>query len=245
MSIDKDINIKCESGDKMWAILIDPDKTPVSDLETSLHAINSCSCDFIFVGGSQLFDVDFHKYVLQIKSLTKKKVLIFPGDQTQISSAADGILLLSLISGRNPDLLIGKHIQSSYALKRAKINLLPTGYMLIDGGKTSSVQYISNTLPIPEDKFNIAASTALAGEQLGLKYIYMDAGSGAKKPISKRMIKAVRSQISVPLIIGGGIKNHIDLQNAWLAGADIVVIGNAIEESKELIYSLNSRIKCN
>ena len=117
--------------------------------------------------------------------------------------------------------------------------------MLIDGGKTSSVQYISNTLPIPEDKFNIAASTALAGEQLGLKYIYMDAGSGAKNPISKRMIKAVRSQISVPLIIGGGIKNHIDLQNAWLAGADIVVIGNAIEENKELIYSLNSRIKCN
>ena len=172
-------------------------------------------------------------------------MLIFPGDQTQISSAADGILLLSLISGRNPDLLIGKHIQSSYALKRAKINLLPTGYMLIDGGKTSSVQYISNTLPIPEDKFNIAASTALAGEQLGLKYIYMDAGSGAKNPISKRMIKAVRSQISVPLIIGGGIKNHIDLQNAWLAGADIVVIGNAIEENKELIYSLNSRIKCN
>ena len=143
------------------------------------------------------------------------------------------------------DLLIGKHVQSSYELRKAAITLLATGYILIDGGVQSSVQYVSNTNPIPKDKYNIAAATALAGEQLGLQFIYIDAGSGALFPISKKMIQTIKRHISIPLIVGGGIKNYKDLENAWIAGADIVVIGNAIEKNKDLIQSLNKRMKCN
>ena len=177
--------------------------------------------------------------------IPQKKIIIFPGDNSQISSSADAILLLSLISGRNPDLLIGKHIQSSYVLKKSGISILPTGYILVDGGISTSVQYISNTKPIPADKFHIAASTALAGEQLGLKFTYLDAGSGALNPVSMKMISSVRKEISCPIIVGGGIKSYEQLENAWLSGADIVVVGNAIEKNSALIQQLDSRIKCN
>jgi phosphoglycerol geranylgeranyltransferase len=245
MNLKDEITNKSNLKEKMWAILIDPDKTPFSTLPTLIQSINSCSCNYIFIGGSQIFNVNFHDYVSKIKSLSTKKIIIFPGDNTQISSSADGILLLSLISGRNPDLLIGKHVQSSYELKKAAISLLATGYILIEGGVQSSVQYISNTNPIPKNKYNIAAATALAGEQLGLHLIYADAGSGALNPLSKKMISSIKKQLSIPLIIGGGITCYNDIENAWIAGADIVVIGNAIEKNKKLIELLNKRMKCN
>ena len=245
MNLKLEINNKAKLREKMWAILIDPEKTALSELDELLNSINNSSCNYIFIGGSQIHKVSFHEYVTKVKSLSTKRIIIFPGDNTQISSSADAILLLSLISGRNPDLLIGKHVQSSYELKKAAITLLATGYILIDGGVQSSVQYISNTNPIPKDKYNIAAATALAGEQLGLKFIYIDAGSGAIFPISKKMIQTIKRNISIPLIVGGGIKNYKDLENAWIAGADIVVIGNAIEKNKDLIQLLNKRMKCN
>ena len=245
MNLKLEINNKAKLQEKMWAILIDPEKTALSGLDDLLKSINNSTCDYIFIGGSQIYKVNFHQYVTKVKSLSTKRIIIFPGDNTQISSSADAILLLSLISGRNPDLLIGKHVQSSYELKKAAITLLATGYILIDGGVQSSVQYISNTNPIPKDKYNIAAATALAGEQLGLQFIYIDAGSGALFPISKKMIQTIKRPISIPLIVGGGIKNYKDLENAWIAGADIVVIGNAIEKNKDLIQSINKRMKCN
>lgn len=245
MDLKIELKNKSKIQEKMWAILIDPDKTSLLDLDELLIAINNSSCDYVFIGGSQIYKVNFHDYVSKIKSLTTKKIIIFPGDNTQISSSADAILLLSLISGRNPDLLIGKHVQSSYELKKAAITILATGYILIDGGTQSSVQYISNTKPIPKDKYNIGAATALAGEQLGLEFIYIDAGSGALFPVSKKMIQTIKKHITIPLIVGGGIKNYSDLENAWIAGADLVVIGNAIEKNKDLIKSLNKRIKCN
>lgn len=245
MDIYSEILKKAQNGDKMWAVLIDPDKTSIEQLGQLIRQINYSSCNFIFVGGSQLFKADFDDYVKKMRLLTKKKIIIFPGDNSQISSSADAILLLSLISGRNPDLLIGKHIQSSYVLKKSGISILPTGYILVDGGIATSVQYISNTTPIPADKFHIAASTALAGEQLGLKFTYLDAGSGALHPVSMKMISSVRKEISCPIIVGGGIKSYEQLENAWLSGADIVVVGNAIEKNSALINQLDSRIKCN
>ena len=245
MNLKLDIKNKSSLQEKMWAILIDPDKTPLSALDDLLTSINNSSCDYIFIGGSQVYKVNFHVYVTKVKSLSTKRIIIFPGDNTQISSSADAILLLSLISGRNPDLLIGKHVQSSYELKKAAITILATGYILIEGGVQSSVQYISNTNPIPKDKYNIAAATALAGEQLGLGFIYIDAGSGALFPISKKMIQTIKSHISIPLIVGGGITNYKDLETAWIAGADLVVIGNAVEKNKDLIQQLNKRMKCN
>ena len=245
MNINFEIAQKSQNGDKMWAVLIDPDKTSIDQLKELIQKINNSSCNYIFVGGSQLFKTDFDLYIKKIHALSKKKIIIFPGDNTQISSSADAILLLSLISGRNPDLLIGKHVQSEYQLKKSNLTILPTGYILIDGGTPSSVQYISNTTPIPADKYHIAASTALAGEQLGLQLIYIDAGSGAIKPISKKMISTIRKEISCPLIVGGGIKTYEDLENAWLSGADLIVIGNAIEKNTSLIEKLNNRIKCN
>ena len=180
-----------------------------------------------------------------LRNAPGKKVIIFPGDNSQISSYADGILLLSLISGRNPEFLIGQHVKSSFLLKQSGLCILPTGYILIDGGDLSSVQYISNTLPIPTDKFEIASATALAGVQLGLKYIYLDAGSGAPNPISPIMVKAIKNQVSVPLFIGGGIKTQKQLEKAWNAGADIVVIGNAIENNVSLIQLINNYLSCN
>lgn len=162
-------------------------------------------------------------------------MILFPGNSFQLSYNADALLLLSLISGRNPELLIGKHVMVAPYLKISPLEIIPTGYILIDGGKVSSVQYISNTAPIPADKNDIAACTALAGEMLGLKLIYLDAGSGANNPISSEMISTVSAQIQVPLIVGGGIKTPAKIIENFRAGADLVVIGNAVEKNPNFI----------
>jgi len=245
MDISIEINKRVSQGDKMWAILIDPDKTKLNELPQLSDLINKSSCDYVLVGGSLINNIEFDNFILNLKRKLNKKVIIFPGDNSQISSYADGILLLSLISGRNPEFLIGQHVKSSFQLKKSGLCILPTGYMLIDGGNLSSVQYISNTLPIPKDKIEIASATALAGVQLGQKYIYLDAGSGAPNPISPTMVKAIKKQVSVPLFIGGGVKTQEQLEKAWIAGADIVVIGNAIEKNISLIQLLNNYLSCN
>jgi len=222
---------------KLFALLIDPDKHSNQSLqEISLQA-NSCNVDLIFVGGS-LLNNDLDSSLDIIKKHTKIPILLFPGNLLQINKKADGIMLLSLISGRNPDLLIGNHVIASAHIKRSKLEVLPTGYILIDGGKTSSVEYMSNTKPIPSDKTDIVIATAMAGEMLGLKYIYLEAGSGAKSWVHTKMIHSVKENTNIPLMVGGGLKTEKDIQKATLAGADIIVVGTAIEEDPSKLPSL-------
>lgn len=227
------------AGKTQLAILIDPDS--VSDkakLEMICKMCDDANVDFIFVGGSLITNGFFEQCISIIKQQTNIPVVIFPGDTLQVSKDADAILFLSLISGRNPDFLIGRQVLAAPVLKQSGIEVLPTGYMLIDGGRLTSVSYISNTTPLPADKPMIAATTALAGEMLGLHCIFMDAGSGAQNPIPTEMIKTVKQHIAVPLIIGGGIRTAAQAQAAAQAGADVIVVGNAVEKEPTLINEL-------
>ena len=177
-----------------------------------------------------------------IKNNSNIPVILFPGNAMQINKNADGILFLSLISGRNPELLIGKQVISAPILKQASLEVISTGYMLIDSGRPTTASYMSNTLPIPRNKNGIATSTAMAGEYLGMKLIYMDGGSGAKKPIEIDMIKQVSKQINIPLIIGGGICNAQKAIDNCNAGADLIVVGNAIEKNADLILEISKAV---
>ena len=226
-------------GKKLFAVLIDPDKFESIEV---ISKSNRAGVDFIMVGGSILSNGSFEKCIQSIKKNTSIPVLIFPGNHLQISKNADAILLLSLISGRNPELLIGKHVIAAPAIKTSNLEVLSTGYMLIESGRQTSASYMSNTNPIPSDKTSIAACTAMAGEQLGLKLIYMDAGSGALNTVSAEMIKKVSKNISIPLIIGGGIDSPKKALLACKSGADIVVVGNAIEKDVTLIESIAKAI---
>jgi putative glycerol-1-phosphate prenyltransferase len=198
--------------------------------------------DYIFVGGSLVISDHLAECVQQIKTVCSIPVLLFPGSPAQISKHADALLYLSLISGRNADLLIGQHVVSAPFVKKSGLEIIPTGYMVIDGGAATTVSYISNASPIPADKADIAMCTAMAGEMLGMKLLYMDAGSGAKKAITEEMIQTVASQIEVPLIVGGGIR---DAEKAYLnckAGADVIVVGNAIEKDASLIAEMAAAV---
>jgi len=225
--------------------LLDPDKLKRDALAKTVALANKSEVDFIFVGGSLLVSQEFENTIIEIKKRTKIPVVIFPGSPLQISNQANAILFLSLISGRNADLLIGQQIVAAPYLKASSLEILPTGYMLIDSGKPTTAQYISNTLPIPADKPDIAACTALAGEMLGLKLIYLDGGSGAKNPVSAEMIRKVRQTISVPLIVGGGIKTPENAYAACKAGADIIVVGNAAEKDFSLIKKISYMFETN
>lgn len=220
---------------KQFAVLVDPDKF---DTSTVIKIAETAGVDFIFVGGSILTNGNLEACICTIKEETNIPVIIFPGNNLQISKSANGILLLSLISGRNSELLIGKQVIAAPILKSSNLEILPTGYILIDGGKQTAVSYMSNTNPIPHDKDDIAMCTAMAGEMLGLKLIYMDAGSGALNRISDKMIEKVSSTISVPLIIGGGIDTAQKALLACKAGADVIVVGNAIERDNSLIKKI-------
>jgi len=227
---------------KKIAQLIDPDKLVESKLRIQIQFAEKAKVDFIFLGGSLISNNGIALSMSIIKELTTIPVVIFPGNVTHLHDDADALLFLSLISGRNPELLIGNHIHVAPTLKRKGIETIPTGYMLIESGKITSAQYISNTLPIPREKPDIAIATAIAGELLGLKAIYMDAGSGANKTISKNMIQQVKSNIDIPLIIGGGIRNAETAVDIAKAGADIIVVGNAAEENPELIIEISEQI---
>ncbi|MEL6624548.1 MAG: geranylgeranylglyceryl/heptaprenylglyceryl phosphate synthase [Bacteroidota bacterium] len=228
-----EIQQKRQQKQKMLAVLLDPDKVDPAQAEAQLHMLNAHQVDLLLVGGSLVQDQSIHQLVRALKPLAEMPIVLFPGSIHQVTEDADGILLLSLISGRNADLLIGKHVEAAPMLKASGIEVLPTGYMLIESGKLTTVNYISHTLPIPHDKPGIAVSTALAGELLGLQLIYMDGGSGAQQAISARMIQEVARQLSIPLIIGGGIRSKEQALTAWEAGADIIVVGSAIEQDPE------------
>src|SRR5882762_645023 len=234
---------RCLQGKKSIAVLVDPDKAEdPSKLKQLIHLANENCIDFFFVGGSLITTPNLTEVVRTIKEDVNIPVVLFPGSSLQIDPAADAILFLSLISGRNPDLLIGQHVQAAPILKNSRMEVIPTGYILINSGKMTSVAYISNTTPIPEDKFSLAACTAMAGEMLGLKLIYLDAGSGAEREVNKKMISAVRKSVDVPLIVGGGINTGEKAIQSLEAGADLIVIGNALEKSPELLTEIAEKV---
>ncbi len=233
-----DLYERKENGQKSFAVLIDPDKVNLDNFTNLLDLCIQYNADYIFVGGSLIMDYVMGDVIAKIKSYTNIPVILFPGNSLHIDSQADAILLLSLISGRNPEFLIGQHVISAPVLRKSGLEILPTGYMLIDSGRQTTVSYISNTNPIPHDKPGIAACTAMAGEMLGLKLTYLDAGSGAMNPVSPEMIAAVRQSVDTPIIVGGGINSIKKAKNALSAGADVIVVGNGIEENIDLLKEI-------
>ena len=227
---------------KRLAVLIDPDKMRLANMNRVIDNAIRAKVDYFFLGGSLILD-DMMDYCLDaLKSQNSIPTILFPSSPQQINKKADGILFLSLISGRNPDLLIGQHVLAAPILKHTQLEIISTGYMLIDGGMATTASYISNTIPIPAHKDEIAYCTALAGEMLGLKTIYMDGGSGARQPVSESMIKIVSQAISIPLIIGGGMRTPERAGLNARAGADIIVVGNAFEKDPGLIAEMTEAV---
>jgi phosphoglycerol geranylgeranyltransferase len=247
-AIYQELVLRKKLGKKSFAVLIDPDKVTVkggdvpSILEEYVNLSVAAQVDFLLVGGSLVISNHLDECVKYIKNNCDIPVILFPGSPSQISKYADALLYLSLISGRNPELLIGQHVVSAPFVKQSGLEIMPTGYIVVDGGAPTTVSYISNATPVPSDKNEIAMCTAMAGEMLGMKLIYMDAGSGAKRPITETMIKAVADNIDAPLIIGGGI---VAPEKAYLnckAGADVIVVGNAIEKDASLIREMSDAV---
>lgn len=233
------IQEKTRNKEKLLAILIDPDKFDNINFN-EIDSSTLTKIDFIFIGGSLIITKNTEVIVEKLKSKFQLPIIMFPGNAIHICGGLDGVLFLSLISGRNPDFLIGQQVIAAPMLKNSGIEILPTGYMLIDGGMPTTANYMSHTSPIPNNKPEIAACTAMAGEMLGLQLIFMDAGSGAHQAINQKMIQTVKANISVPLIIGGGINTVQKAHDAFLAGADMIVIGNLIEENTHLLNEITA-----
>lgn len=229
------IKNKSNKGQKQLAVLVDPDKHAIADFLPLAKSLSTYPIDYFLIGGSLLSKDLLEECLQAFKQVSDIPLIIFPGGVMQINSKADALLFLSLISGRNPELLIGKHVESVPYILQAQIEPISTGYILVDGGNMTTAQYISNTLPVPADKPEIAALTAKAGEMLGMKMIYLDAGSGAKNSIAIEMIAKVRKMINVPLLVGGGIKTAKEAKEKLDAGADLIVIGTAIEQNKSVL----------
>jgi putative glycerol-1-phosphate prenyltransferase len=242
MSIYNTIITNKKANRKSFALLIDPDKQDKSQLITIIEKAKNANTDFFFVGGSLLTNDSLDICLETLKAHSNIPVVLFPGNAMQVNEKADSILFLSLISGRNAEMLIGKQVITAPILKQSSLEVLPTGYMLIDSGKPTTVSYMSNTTPIPANKDAVAACTAMAGEMLGLKLIFMDGGSGAQNPISEKMIASVSKSVDTPLIIGGGISSGEKAIVNCKAGADIIVVGNAIEKDEDLIAEIADAI---
>lgn len=230
-------------GKKSFALLIDPDDIHENGIQAIVHAAIENKVDYIFVGGSLITSNNLGPVVDAIKSFSNIPCVLFPGNAIQIHSDADAILFLSLISGRNPELLIGQHVVAAPVLKRSNLEIIPTGYMLVHSGRPTSVSYMSNTQPIPNDKPSLAISTAMAGEMLGLQCLYMDAGSGAQEPVSSKIIKGVRRSVDLPLIVGGGLNTARKAKEALEAGADMVVIGNTAQKNLSFLAEVSDIVQ--
>ncbi|MCF8258438.1 MAG: geranylgeranylglyceryl/heptaprenylglyceryl phosphate synthase [Flavobacteriales bacterium] len=238
MSILESIRSAKGRRQRQFALLIDPDRVGGKDLALLAQKAAQSGVDLLFVGGSLLVNDTLEACVQTIKDNCDIPVILFPGDNMQVVSNADAILLLSVISGRNPEMLIGKHVVAAPRLRHSGLEVIPTGYMLIDSGRPTTASYMSNSQPIPRDKDDIAICTAMAGEMLGMQCVFMDGGSGAENSVSESMIRSVSSNISVPLIIGGGIRTPEMTRAKFEAGADIVVVGNAIEKGSVLLQEM-------
>jgi len=229
--------------EKQLAVLVDPDKTQPTDLFGLIKNANACNVDYFFVGGSHVQHDRIDDVIIELKSHSEIPVVIFTGSNKKIIKQAEAILLLSLISGRNPEYLIGQHVNAAFDLRESGLEILPTSYLLIDGGKVTSVAYVSNTIPIPRDKEDLVVGTALAGKMLGQRVTYIDTGSGAVDSVPLDIISSVKKEVGLPLIIGGGIRTPEQAWQICNAGADIIVIGNAFEEDPELLFDIKSAVK--
>lgn len=229
--IAESFNATKQRGEKAFAMLVDPDR-----YEQMLPFLNHpdfiSSVDYLFVGGSLLTADKLDACLDAIKAKAHCPVILFPGSHLQIHPRADGILLLSLVSGRNADFLIGRHVEAAAALRASELEIISTAYMLVHGGRPTTASYVSNTQGIPHQKPEIAAATAMASEMLGLKHIYLDAGSGARMPVSCEMIRAVRKAVDLPLIVGGGIRSAEKAIRNYEAGADVLVVGDLFEKNQ-------------
>lgn len=227
---------------KKLAVLIDPDKMDKRGVIRLVNLSIEAAIDYFFVGGSLLMKDNIAHFIQIIKASCQIPVIIFPGSIFQINPQADAIFFLSLISGRNPDLLIGQQVLAAPLLRNANVEVMGTGYLLIDGGQPTTVSYISNSQPIPANKPDIAVCTAMAGQMLGMKIMYLDSGSGAQWPVSTAMIAAVSKHVDLPLIVGGGIRTPEQAVKSCIAGADVVVVGNALEKDPQLVNELTKTI---
>ncbi|PKP13261.1 MAG: geranylgeranylglyceryl/heptaprenylglyceryl phosphate synthase [Bacteroidetes bacterium HGW-Bacteroidetes-3] len=223
-------------GEKLLAILLDPDKTSLDKLPEMASRIENLKANFIFVGGSFVENGITDLFVKTLKTHSEIPVILFPGDFSQLTNHADALLFLSLLSGRNPEYLIEQQIKSVPFLKNSTLEIIPTGYILIDGGTNSSVLKMSNTKPISQENIQLAVDTAVAGMYKGKQLIYLEAGSGAKVPVNSQIISAVKKHINIPLIVGGGIKTKEQLNNAFENGADLVVVGTAFENNNSFKF---------
>ncbi len=241
MSVYQYIEKKRGIGEKMLALLLDPDSYNEVRFEQLAEVLKRTMPSLVFVGGS-LVTADTALFVERVKLLVDVPVVLFPGNVSQLAPSADAVLFISLISGRNPEFLIGQQVVAAPAIRRIGIEAISTGYMLIDGGRTTSVQYMSNSLPIPSDKVDIAVATALAGEILGMKLLYLEAGSGALNPVPHRVIASVVNEVSIPVIVGGGLNTSEKISAACNAGADIVVVGNALEKDIAMLEEFSRAV---
>ncbi|MDP5081801.1 MAG: geranylgeranylglyceryl/heptaprenylglyceryl phosphate synthase [Winogradskyella sp.] len=237
-TIYQNIVTSSQKREKLLAVLIDPDKMNVQNVSTFISKVNKSKATHIFVGGSVVDEGLTEILVEAIKKHTVLPVVLFPGDELQITDKADGILFLSLISGRNPDYLIGKHVKAVSKLKSTNLEVIPTGYILIENGKQTSVERVSETKPLKRSDLQIIIDTAKAGELLGMRLIYLEAGSGATHAIEPEIISKVKAVLNTPIIVGGGIRTIRDLEIAYKAGADLVVIGTAFEENEAFFDNL-------
>lgn len=230
-------------GRSGFAVLADPDKIAPSDMLHLARLCNNAGVDYLFMGGSLLMAHQMELCIQRFKNESEIPVVLFPGSPAQVTPYADALLYLSLISGRNPELLIGQHVASAPQVKASGLEVISTGYIIIDGGIQTTVSYMSNTTPVPADKPEIALCTAWAGELQGKHLIYLDAGSGARKPVSAEMIEQVSANIAIPLVVGGGIRTPEKVYENCMAGANIVVVGNAIERDPMLIKDMAQAAK--
>jgi len=240
MTIYSHIKTSIAEGKRLLAVLIDPDKTELNTIEGVVAKINQSIATHIFVGGSEVDEGVTEVLVKAIKHHTELPIILFPGDVTQITDKADGLLFLSLISGRNPDYLIGKHVEAVSKLAKTQLEVLPTGYILIENGKQTAVERVSNTKPLGRTNKQHIVNTAKAGAFLGMQLIYLEAGSGATHPIEPEIISAVKQELNIPLIVGGGIRSKAQLEAAYEAGANLVVIGTAFENNQHFFEQLKS-----
>lgn len=228
-NIYKDILKAKSENTKLLAILLDPDKVVLENLSILISKINLSPASHIFIGGSQVENNILDELIVKIKQNCNLPIVLFPGNPSQISDKADAILFLSLISGRNPDFLIEHQVKAAPVLKQTQLEIISTGYILIESGNETAVERVSNTTPLDRNNLDLALATAQAGEMLGNKLIYLEAGSGAKQAVPLEMIALVAQNIEIPLLVGGGIVDLQGIQNAYHAGADLVVIGTAFE----------------
>ena len=237
MSIIDEIIAAKTKGQKLLAVLIDPDKIEYSELTMRIQKINASPATHLFVGGSEVFSTKIDDLILELKKYCSLPILLFPGNPSQISVYADAILFLNLISGRNPDFLIEFQVKAAPFLKKTNLEIIPTAYMLIASGSQTAVEKISKTKPMPTTDIEDIINTTIAGEMMGNKLVYLEAGSGAKQSVPFEIVKKVAQMIQIPLIVGGGISKVQDIQKMYDAGADFVVIGTAFENNTNFFES--------